>query len=246
MELLHLQAHGAEQRQVALPMAQVSVRESGSGDGTLHLAGHAAVFNRLSYDLGGFREKISPNAFHKVLDSNPDVHLVIGHDLTRVLARTRSKTLELREDPMGLRVWARLDPEDPDVKSLVPKMRRGDMDQMSFRFTVANDEWEVVRDGDTENVIRTITEIDELMEVSVVAQGAYPQTDANLRSLLDAAIESGRVPQLERTNPENVATEQLGGSTETDATFSGSVSDFERTRQIAIARNRVRMISLQQ
>lgn len=186
-----------EMRHLAFPLEGLTLRESRDGDGFLHLAGHAAVFDKLSHDLGGFREKIDRGAFTDVLDGDPDVHLVIGHDMTRVLARTRSKTLELREDPAGLRIWARLDPDDPDVRSLVPKMKRGDVDQMSFAFSVARggDEWLIEGDGDDERVTRTIKKngIDGLYDVSVVAQGAYPQTDANLRGLLEAARQSGRL-----------------------------------------------------
>lgn len=182
-----------ERRTLAFPLDGVTLRESGSGDGTIHLAGHAAVFDKLSHDLGGFRERIDRGAFTNVLDGDPDVHLVVGHDMTRVLARTRSKTLELREDPAGLRVWARLDPDDPDVQALVPKMRRGDVDQMSFAFTVKRDTWMVEGDGDDEAVTRTVHEVAALFDVSVVAQGAYPQTDANLRGLLEAARSEGRL-----------------------------------------------------
>jgi hypothetical protein len=46
------------------------------------------------------------------------------------LARTKSGTLRLAEDERGLRIDATLDPTDPDVQRLIPKMKRGDMSQM--------------------------------------------------------------------------------------------------------------------
>lgn len=191
--------HGPELRTYQL--RSIEFRDVGqTGDGSMTLAGHAAVFDKLSLPLfdfmfGEFQERISPGAFSDVLSADPDVHLVYQHDLASAMARTRSKTLELREDPAGLRVWARLDPADLDVQRIAPKMRRGDVDQMSFAFTVQDDEWTIENpDTPDQRVIRTIRKVGELYDVSVVPQGAYPQTDANLRALVQGAIDSGRIP----------------------------------------------------
>jgi HK97 family phage prohead protease len=219
-------------RALVASIDNLEIRESGSGDGSLHLQGHAAVFDRLSHDLGGFREKIARGAFADALDADPDVHLVHGHDMTSAMASTRAKTLELREDPAGLRVWAQLDPEDPDVRRLIPKMRRGDVRQMSFAFSMlgGDDRWEV-ENAETadERVVRTIVRVGSLHDVSVVAQGAYPQTDASLRSVLDAAIESGRVPLLARATPEDAAAPEPDASPEP----SHSVGGTHRARVLA-------------
>lgn len=215
-------------RRALVPIEDLTLRESGSGDGTLHLQGHAAVFGRLSHDLGGFRERIEPGAFRDVLDANPEVHLVYGHDMNSAMASTTARTLELREDPQGLRVWAKLDPQDLDVQRLAPKMRRGDVRQMSFAFSVGDDAWEIDgQDTDQERVIRTIRRVSGLFDVSVVAQGAYPQTDASLRSVLEAAIESGRLPDLRAgATPEDAA----GDSPDPSPDPSHSVGGDQTTR----------------
>lgn len=177
-----------------LPIEDVQWRASGAGEGQLTVRGHASVFDRLSLDLGGFRERIAKGAFTRVLDSNPDVHALWDHDTKFVLARTKNKTLELREDPVGLHFWAKV-ADTSYAKDLRLLMERGDIDQASFTFTVARDEWEIDED---ENVTRTILEIDELYDVTVTAQGAYPQTDtsvvAHMRSRLKAEISEGRLP----------------------------------------------------
>lgn len=168
----------------------VEIRDSGAGDGQLTMRGHAAVFNRPSHDLGGFREIIAPGAFSDVLDRTPDVHLVWDHDTSLTLARTKNKTLELREDPYGLHVWARLAPTSY-AKDLEVLMRRGDVDQMSFKFMIDSEEWHEADDG---AITATVTRVKELFDVTVCAQGAYPQTDASLaRCRLTDAIEQGRV-----------------------------------------------------
>jgi HK97 family phage prohead protease len=165
--------------------------ENGRSD-DMTVAGHAAVFNRLSHDLGGFREKIKADAFNAVLDGNPDVHLLWDHSTLHTLARTANKTLDLRIDPKGLHFWARVAPTSyaADLRVL---MERGDIDQASFAFIVGDDEWLI---DEEENVTRTITRVSDLFDVTITAQGAYPQTDASLRSVLQDAISRGRLPDL--------------------------------------------------
>src|SRR5262245_56747255 len=85
-----------EQRVLSLEGVQWA--ESRDGKGSLTMRGHAAIFDRASLDLGGFTERIAKGAFTRVLDGDPDVHALWDHDSTRVLARTRNKTLEPRED----------------------------------------------------------------------------------------------------------------------------------------------------
>lgn len=178
-----------------LPIEDVEWRASGAGDGQLTVRGHASVFDRLSLDLGGFRERIARDAFTNVLDRNPDVHALWDHDTKYVLARTKNKTLELREDPVGLHFWAKV-ADTSYAKDLRILMERGDVDQASFAFTVARDEWEI---DEHDNVTRTILEVGELYDVTVTAQGAYPQTDTSVvthvRSRLKAEIAEGRLPE---------------------------------------------------
>jgi len=184
------------------PITAVEFAESGAGDGQITLRGHAAVYNRPSHDLGGFRTVIAPDAFDSVLDTNPDVHLLIDHDTKYVLARTTNKTLELRADPMGLHVWARLAPTSY-AKDLEVLMRRGDVDQMSFACSIGKDEWLQNEAGD---ITRTVLNIDGLYDVTVCAQGAFPQTDA---TLLASMLEAGRVISRATNNP--VAPLVVGG-----------------------------------
>lgn len=143
------------------------------------IKGHAAVFDRWSHDLGGFRERISKGAFDNVLAGDPHVLHLINHDPNYVLSSTRSKTLELRVDPAGLHMWSKVAPTNyaADLRVL---MERGDVDQSSFAFTVARDEWKITGEGDDEKVERTILEIGQLFDVTTTPMGAYPQTDSQV------------------------------------------------------------------
>src|SRR5215208_7028942 len=71
------------------------VRESGDPSSSYYMKGHAAVFNKWSLDLGGFRERIKKGAFDEVISRDPHVLHVIDHDTRMVLSSTRNKTLEL-------------------------------------------------------------------------------------------------------------------------------------------------------
>lgn len=145
-------------------------------DAGVKVSGYAAVFNEEADIHGMFRERIAPGAFRAAIGRD-DVVFLINHD-GLPLARTRSRTLKLEEDDHGLRMETTLDAEDPDVKAIVGKMKRGDLDKMSFAFRATKQEW----DDTLDPPLRTIKEV-ELIDVSIVTSPAYEGTDIGLRSL---------------------------------------------------------------
>jgi HK97 family phage prohead protease len=199
-------------RTLVVPLEAVEWRDSGDPErkDETTLRGHAAVFNSLSEDLGGFREIIEPGFFRDALRRKPDVRLLVNHD-GLPLARTASGTLELREDARGLHVFARLDRGDPDVEQLRRKMQRGDVDQMSFAFTLREDgdEWEDTEDG----IVRRLLPdgADNLYDVSVVTYPAYRATEVSMRSVLQDAISRGRLP-ISVARAEEVASDEANSA----------------------------------
>jgi uncharacterized protein len=189
------------------PFSIEQFANSGAEGGGRIFRGHAAVFDRLSHDLGGYRVKIAPGAFTKVLDTQPDVHMVWNHDTRYVMGRTRNNTLELREDPMGLHTWCRLAPVSY-VDDLAVLMEGGYIDQMSFACDIGADTWTEKDD----EITRTIEEVSALYDVTVCAQGAFPQTDSRLAADLASAIEAGRV-QKERADTAAAPEVELDGDT---------------------------------
>lgn len=151
--------------------AEIRTDEAG-----IRVSGHAAVFNEQADIAGIFREVIAPGAFRAAIGRD-DVVFLINHD-GLPLARTRSGTLKLEEDAKGLRMETVLDPEDPDVKAIVGKMKRGDLDKMSFAFRAVKQRWDDTQDPP----LRTIEEV-ELFDVSIVTAPAYDGTDIGLRAL---------------------------------------------------------------
>lgn len=120
-------------------MAVTSLEIRDEGGDNPALAGYASTFDE-PYSMGWYTETVKPGAFRRTLGQQPDVRLLINH-AGLPLARTTSGTLLLEEDSRGLRVSAQLDPSDPDVQSILPKMRRGDLNQMSFGFSTIEDAW---------------------------------------------------------------------------------------------------------
>lgn len=158
-------------------LSEVRVNRAKDGKSAT-IEGHAAVFNKLSEDLGGFKEKVAPGAFKKTI-KEADVRALFNHDENYVLGRNRANTLTLEEDETGLRI-VNTPPSTQWATDLITTMERGDVDQMSFGFYTILDSWEAGPNGD---VIRTLLEV-ELFDVSVVTFPAYPQTDASVRSIV--------------------------------------------------------------
>lgn len=167
--------------------SHIEIRAEGDedDDGFVHVTGHAAVFDRWSVDLGGFREIIDPGFFAEVLDDpGLDTKFLVNHwDLP--LAAVRSGDLDLAEDETGLATDARLDPEDPDVDRVTRKMQPGKLDKMSFGFLVKpeGDEWSENKDLGIWERRLLPNGCAELFDVSIVTFPAYPDTTIAQRRL---------------------------------------------------------------
>ena len=148
----------------------VETRTEEGDNGTHKVIGHASLYNTRSANLGGFFEYIEEGAFTSELIEKSDTRALINHDQNLILGRTASGTLKLEADSKGLRYEFDV-PETSYGKDLVVSMKRGDITQSSFAFTVQEDDWSTDDDG---NNIRTIKKIDRLYDVSAVTYPAYP------------------------------------------------------------------------
>ena len=169
-----------EERKSAIASAErltfeAEVRAVATDDGSLRIGGYAAQFNKEATGLN-FREMIAPGAFKRSLQSGDPVFLLVNHDTDQLpLASTQGGTLVLSEDEVGLRMEATLDPSNPRAAELASALTRGDVDKMSFAFSVAPG-------GDTrEEGLRTLTDLN-LFEVSVVTWPAYDASSVGMRS----------------------------------------------------------------
>lgn len=146
-------------------------------DETGIVTGHAAVFEKKA-DMYWWEEYIARGAFEGC--DFTDVPLFKNHDtMGNPLARSRrnngGSTMTLTVDEAGLAIQASLDIENnPDARAVYSSIKRGDMDGMSFMFSVKDDKWENL---DTDYPKRTILKIGKVYEVSAVNFPAYKDTN---------------------------------------------------------------------
>jgi HK97 family phage prohead protease len=170
-----LEARNMAQAEIRALSAPVELRQE--DDGPIRVAGYAAVFNEETNIGGYFTETIAPGAFTSAIDRGDDVVFLINHE-GLPLARTRSGTLKLTQDDRGLYIESELDPSDPDVRAIVPKMKRGDLDKMSFAFMPTKQSWD-----DRGEMPKRMIEDVQLFDVAIVTTPAYDGTEIGLRSL---------------------------------------------------------------
>jgi uncharacterized protein len=147
-------------------VAEFEVREETDG---MHFSGYAAMFNSPSQPLP-FVERIASGAFKRSITSRNDIKFLWNHDAGEILGSTRAKTMTLSEDDRGLRVEGIL-PQTSRGRDVAELLRRGDVDSMSFGFSVPDggDTWSSDGSERTLNSVR-------LHEVSIVAWPAYTAT----------------------------------------------------------------------
>ena len=161
-----------------------------AGDDALVVEGYASNFD-VEYDLGYFKETVARGAFDGVMED--DVRFLLNHT-GAPLARTTNGTLELSVDDQGLKYRAAL-ADTQDGRDLYKLIKRGDISQSSFAFSIEADEWSEDRST------RTITKVGKLLDVSSVTYPASPTASVYARNMAAAAQE------VEELKDEQVAAE---------------------------------------
>jgi hypothetical protein len=167
------------------------VRADQNEDHGHFLSGRPIVYDART-DLGWCDEIIEKGALDGA--DLKDVRFLINHNTDMIpLARSRNNnensTMQMSVDEEGMTIRVDLDTENnAEAKSLYSAVERGDLDGMSFMFTVDADKWE---DIESEHPVRTITQLGRIFEVSVVTFPAYEQTSITARGLSDA-LESAK------------------------------------------------------
>ena len=167
-------ADQAERRSIGISDLEVRIEQ---GKPT-RIVGYAAKFGVRSEPIyGSFREVIAKGAFGKNLPG-ADIRFLVGHDTSQILGRTKSGTLSVREDEIGLRFDLTL-PETTLAKDTVEQINRRDLDAMSFGFKKIEDAW-----GEDEAgfALRTLKEV-KVFEISLTAFPAYDSTEVAVRDL---------------------------------------------------------------
>lgn len=153
------------------------------------ITGYPVVFDKPSQNLGGFIEYVDKNAFKDVSFDN--VYLLYGHEFNNVLARVDAGTLTIDVDDTGVFFSAVL-PNTTLANDVLENIRVGNIQGMSFGFTVADERWQT--DGDVD--VRTILKIDELFEITLTPIPAYQDTKVAI-SQRDRAQRSSELELIE-------------------------------------------------
>ena len=157
-------------------IGKLNTRADNNETDEMKIEGYFVVFNTETEIWDGLFEEISDKAFENIDLS--DIRALADHDTAKVLGRTKSQTLKLSVDEKGLFGEITINKNDTEAVNLYERVKRGDIDQCSFGFSILNETMEQRADGTTK---WTITEI-ELFEVSVVTFPAYADTSVEARS----------------------------------------------------------------
>jgi HK97 family phage prohead protease len=142
------------------------------------IRGLAIPYNRLSVDLGGFRERILPGAFDKILSrqrGRQEIVSYFNHDSNWLLGRESAGTLEITSDERGVAYIV----EPPDTQAgrdVLALVRSRNLRGSSFAFTVAQRGGERFTTDETGKAIREVVEASGLFEMGPVVTPAYSST----------------------------------------------------------------------
>jgi len=166
--------------------ATLEVREE---NGERVIEGYAAKYDNET-NIGPFKESISRGAFDNVLDN--DVRALINHDPSLVLGRTSSGTLELTSDDIGLKYRVKLGNQQY-ATDLYESIKRGDISQSSFAFTIKEQSWSEDRSS------RKVEEVAQLLDVSPVTYPAYKEATVVARAE-EIEVKDTTAPEIESEN----------------------------------------------
>lgn len=162
------------EKQIQYRTNKIDFREKENQD-ELRIEGYFVVYDDETQLWDGVYEKIDSRAFDGQLDK--DIRALAGHNMEKVLGRTKNNTLTLKSDDKGLWGSILINKDDPEAFSLYQKVKRGDVDKCSFGFIPTEEEC-IKRDkGGDLFVVKKC----DLIEVSVVAFPAYENTSISAR-----------------------------------------------------------------
>ena len=187
-ELMRKINAGREYRRMELRVKAKEESDEQKEDYTVE--GYACTFNE-PYELWSFsgytlREQIDPHAFDECDMS--DVIMQYDHQ-GRVFARLSNGTMSLKTDDHGLYTEANLGGTELG-RQLYEEIKGGYTTKMSFGFTIDEDKREITenREDGSVDVLRTITKVRKLYDVSAVSLPANDGTEISARSWCDGVI----------------------------------------------------------
>ena len=178
------------------PRIEFQIRAADPGGvediGKMIVEGRAIVFEQetvlFSMDGVDYKEVIDRNALAEC--DMRDVPFKYNHsDNVMIMGRTRNKTLQLTADDQGLMIRCEL-ADTTAGRDLHTLIKRGDIDKMSFAFTVSEESY------NKDAHMWRVQKIKRIYDVSAVDLPAYDSTSISARS--DRLMEIERRQSLDR------------------------------------------------
>jgi HK97 family phage prohead protease len=178
----------------------INLRAEENEDKKMIVEGKAITYDdpTLLFEIGGTKvyERIQRGAFTSA--DLKDAFFKYNHsDDQIVLARYKNGTLSFEEREDGVYIKAEL-ANTTLGRDLYELVRRGDIDKMSFAFTIKKENQE--RDEAQGSVTFTVLELDKIYDVAAVPHPAYSNTDIYARRFSDVEAERNRMEVLKREN----------------------------------------------
>lgn len=158
----------------AIKLEDVSIDEN---KGAYTLGGYITKYNSRSQFMG-FYEEIDVGAFDESLANRKFIPALYNHDTDKILGSTRSGSLSLESDDVGLKFELRINPQVSYAKDVYELVKSGDVQGCSFGMVVLEDEWFTDDEGYDLRIVKKA----ELYEVTITALPAYEDSEVSCRS----------------------------------------------------------------
>lgn len=180
---------------------QFEARAEPGEEGHAIITGRAIVYESPTNIGGMFREVISRGALDEADLS--DVAFLVNHNdsmipLARYQRDSSNNTMTIDVDVNGLPIRADLDiANNLDARALRSAIERGDMNGMSFMFSIESQRWENLN---TDYPTRFIDKIGKVYEVSAVTFPAYTETSLSARDRSDLEAAKSELGTARKSN----------------------------------------------
>lgn len=158
---------------------QYEIRQATDDNKNVVIEGYIAKFDSLTELWEGYYEKIDRSAFDNTLKDGHNIFLLYHHDWTKPLASTKTGTLELETDNIGLRFKATINSNLSYAKDTIELVKEGLIQGCSFGFNCVRENVEYNSKDDS--LIRTLLEVN-LYEGSVLCIPQYEDTTVFTRA----------------------------------------------------------------
>lgn len=156
------------------------------------ITGYITKFNTISQFMG-FYETVSANAFDATLADGHNIWGLYNHDFDKVLGSTKTGSLVLEIDNIGLKFSLTLNPNISYANDVYQLVKSGEVEGCSFGFICNEESWSMQEDGSDLRTLLNVT----LLEVTITPIPAYLDSEANTRSFDKHKLELEQAKQNE-------------------------------------------------